>query len=749
MDVVKITSAITGNDPGAVYPVLWKQKSVKVEKGRIRTIRGEKEMMRGTVDSTQEGNKKMRSYLKILIATALIGVACFAGTKEVKADAVLEFTENNELSYMFDDEEYAGKSIAIKAELDETTITIATIAVPSSGIKEGKIESSTLMSKLGKVTEDTDYTVEAFIGDEAIGNAEYISVYCFNPTIDDNKKLKITSPSKIPYITFDDSYDLEVEAIAPYFISEVDGVSQNAVAYSDPVCSSDAEVTSGEVKAIITCDTTSSSPINASIEWENGEVYPYQFLEFKDTEKKKSHTIKMTYPTGDEWDGETAVIKAAGEGTFELEAKVNSINDIDSAVSAGKGTFSYNISEIIDHVVIYRNGEEITEDTVSVNATETYTAIAYLDEEEEEPASADYQIFDWGVSNKLATIKDGKLKTGGSKGNVTVSAICKKDKTKSGSIQVTIDMEEVEALLLAQDTISVGYVLNLQKSPAGAVEVIPEEASGSVKSITYDYADTTSKNYGTLNSAKTALTGKAAGKVRLSNATVTYTDGITKKFEGLFDEITVISNNFVNETGDSSDEIKFEIQEGGLYTGTNEAENLSEIKGYQVDVIYDGKVVYTTSSSKKSGEVTLNKEALNKILSSASSKLSGDSPDVTFKVSPYGTGEDGSTKVVNSAAAISLTKKAYKNGNTYSLDQTSSSSSSSSMKSSSGQGSGSGSDYDKVPKTGEGNTRLLIIMIAVISATIAGSILLSNLPVRSKSGTDESVDEKDVFHKKD
>lgn len=748
MDTVKITSAITGNDPGLVCPVLWKQKSVKVEKGRIRTIRGEKEMMRGTVDSTQEGNKKMRSYLKILIATALIGVACFAGTKEVKADAVLEFTENNELSYMFNDEEYAGKSIAIKAELDETTITIATIAVPSSGIKEGKIESSTLMSKLGKVTENTDYTVEAFIGDEAIGNAEYISVYYFNPTIDDNKKLTMVSPSKTPYITFDETYELEVVANAPYFISEVDGNPVNAASYSDSVCSSDAEVTSGEVKAIITCDTTSSSPINASIEWENGEVYPYQFLEFKDTEKKKSHTIKMTYPTDDEWDGETAVIKAAGEGTFELEAKVNSINDINSAVSAGKGTFSYNIAEIIDHVVIYRNGEEITEDTVSVNATETYTAIAYLDEEEEEPASADYQIFDWGVSNKLATIKDGKLKTGGSKGNVTVSAICKKDKTKSGSIQVTIDMEEVEALLLAQDTISVGYVLNLQKSPAGAVEVIPEEASGSVKSITYDYADTTSKNYGTLNSAKTALTGKAAGKVRLRNATVTYTDGTPKKFEGLFDVITVISNNFVNETGDSSDEIKFEIQEGGLYTGTNEAENLSEIKGYQVDVIYDGKVVYTTSSSKKSGEVTLNKEALNKILSSASSKLSGDSPDVTFKVSPYGTGEDGSTKAVNSAAAISLTKKAYKNGNTYSLDQTSSSSSSS-MKSSSGQGSGSGSDYDKVPKTGEGNTRLLIIMIAVISATIAGSILLSNLPVRSKSGADESLDDKDVFHKKD
>lgn len=705
-------------------------------------------MMRGTVDSTQEGNKKMRSYLKTLIATALIGVACFAGTKEVKADAVLVFTENNELSYMFDDEEYAGKSIAIKAELDETTITIATIAVPSSGIKEGKIKSSTLMSKLGKVTKDTDYTVEAFIGDEAIGNAEYISVYYFNPTIDDNNKLTMVSPSKTPYITFDESYDLEVVANAPYFISEVDGTPVNAASYSDSECSSDAEVTSGEVKAIITCDT-SSSPINALIEWENGEVYPYQFLEYKDTEKKKSHTIKMTYPTGDEWDGETAVIKAAGEGTFELEAKVNSINDINSAVSAGKGTFSYNIAEIIDHVVIYRNGEEITEDTVSVNATETYTAIAYLDEEEEEPASADYQIFDWGVSNKLATIKDGKLKTGGSKGNVTVSAICKKDKTKSGSIQVTIDMEEVEVLLLAQDTISVGYVLNLQKSPAGAVEVIPEEASGSVKSITYDYADTTSTNYGTLNSAKTALTGKAAGKVRLRNATVTYTDGTPKKFEGPFDEITVISNNFVNETGDSSDEIKFEIQEGGLYTGTNEAENLSEIKGYQVDVIYDGKVVYTTSSSKKSGEVTLNKEALNKILSSASSKLSGDSPDVTFKVSPYGTGEDGSTKAVNSAAAISLTKKAYKNGNTYSLDQTSSSSSSSSMKSSSGQGSGSGSDYDKVPKTGEGNTRLLIIMIAVISATIAGSILLSNLPVRSKSGADESVDDKDVFHKKD
>ena len=64
-------------------------------------------------------------------------------------------------------------------------------------------------------------------------------------------------------------------------------------------------------------------------------------------------------------------------------------------------------------------------------------------------------------------------------------------------------------------------------------------------------------------------------------------------------------------------------------------------------------------------------------------------------------------------------------------------------------GGNAGANLDKVPKTGEGNTRLLILMVAIISATVAGSILLSTLPAKKKSGVDEGVDDKDIFHKKD
>ena len=46
---------------------------------------------------------------------------------------------------------------------------------------------------------------------------------------------------------------------------------------------------------------------------------------------------------------------------------------------------------------------------------------------------------------------------------------------------------------------------------------------------------------------------------------------------------------------------------------------------------------------------------------------------------------------------------------------------------------GSKNGLDKVPKTGEGNARMLIIMIAMISATIAGAILLSYMPARANA----------------
>ncbi|MBR6451758.1 MAG: hypothetical protein IKS87_03560, partial [Lachnospiraceae bacterium] len=214
----------------------------------------------------------------------------------------------------------------------------------------------------------------------------------------------------------------------------------------------------------------------------------------------------------------------------------------------------------------------------------------------------------------------------------------------------------------------------------------------------------------------------------------------------------------------------------------------------------------TYSVSDTSKTLSLSSDELEKLVEESGSSLSGDSPKVRLRIKPGGTSQTSSSTVYNNNDNVATTtdeitvyrvsvaeknhiKGAYLYGlpgrevkitataesgykfvswdddssaaatrtvtistdtskNSYTA--TASTTGSSTPKNSSTGGSGNaGANLDKVPKTGEGNTRLLILMVAIISASVAASILLSTLPAKKKIGKEEGVDDKDIFHKKD
>lgn len=366
------------------------------------------------------------------------------------------------------------------------------------------------------------------------------------------------------------------------------------------------------------------------------------------------------------------------------------------------------------------------------------------------------------INSKTGVLKLSSSATAGDP--ITVTATAYEGTSKNYEVEV-VDCVTLDYLiyLTAQDDLikitksvkdSNEYKLDLSWGKG----VSGEPKNASVKEIEYEVEDTSILYM----SSKMVFIPKKTGITTIAPVTIKYKKtGYDEPGTPTIDVEVVddwmaksIESSSSSSTSGSSAVYRLKLTNDEVYTsGDSLTENIKDIAGYRIDVIYGGNVIggktFTHSSMDGSGYQDITRDELNEVLKDVSGNLSGDSPSVKFRISPYGkTLKEGTNGYVTKAARETDSRTVYKSGNTYYIDKDSSSSSSS-MKSSSGQGSGSGSDYDKVPKTGEGNTRLLIIMIAVISATIAGSILLSNLPVRSKSGADESVDDKDVLHKKD
>lgn len=825
MDTVKITSAITGNDPGLVCPVLWKQKSVKVEKGRIRTIRGEKEMMRGTVDSTQEGNKKMRSYLKILIATVLVGIACFAGAKEVKANIFYD-EDSAKLSW-------TDPSVGI------TKVTVGELEISvTSGTTEVELAIDQIKEALGGTLSagEKEITVTTLSGaDTKETKVVSINVYTHECSVNPTGSASIGSYSK-EYGLKGDIYSATCVPAAEYMF--VKWSDENTSLTNDnlkfgtaytatlskvpsfvritPTTLNGGEVTTATVildsatadTSLLSFDVDPDLFTNCSASYSPSSTDPSQIV-FSDVKGNGTFsldiyyglywhkTVEMTVTTpvtglvivgepsmqvGETENYEVVLTPEAAEGSFINWSGINTnvVSDykyddgsIDlTGLKVGstdlKATVNGESTTVKIYVVEDEDVEtvEIVSGPVEVVAgkTGTYKAKVTLSNGKASKYGVAWSVDDPTVATITSTDKlTGKL-TAKKEGSVTVRATAIGDPTMYYEIDVDIvDKIDVGTLIYkaadGSDTITftkpsgdAKYTLDLSWGKG----VTSDHPDASVKSISYKIV---SGDTGVGTFSGSVFTPKKAGTITVE-PTITYTDG--EKVPADQVDITVVDNDWTTKlsTGGSSNSssvssdyyIGFKLESDEVYSSYDPKYDLEELTGYRVEVLKDGKVLAgktVTPSSFSVGETyKISKDTLEDLLEDASGDLSGDSTTVTFRVSPYGTNLNRA-KAYATSAARSLERTVYKNGSTYYLTKDSSSSSSSSMKSSSGQGSGSGSDYDKVPKTGEGNTRLLIIMIAVISATIAGSILLSNLPVRSKSGADESVDDKDVFHKKD
>lgn len=396
-------------------------------------------------------------------------------------------------------------------------------------------------------------------------------------------------------------------------------------------------------------------------------------------------------------------------------------------------------------------------DEVTAGTNQVYKATVMLEGNVESKKGVTWSVENVSGAPGTTITSAGELKTKKTDldGRVMITAVSKEDNTSFDSIYVDL----VDVIYLTSDLefdcegddgiirISTGYKLNLgwKKGATGD----PENASVDVIKYTPDDVKV-AKEYLSINNNYVIVPKKKTkegSEISLA-PTVIYRDG--NEDEG-FSPISIavvddwassLSESDTSSSTKSDYHLTLKFLNDEVYTGYDTALNLTGIDGYRVDVMYKGKSVASEEYEMKNWKIgssynVLDKDDMNELLKEASGSLSGDSPEVEFWVSPIGTNQEGDDDTVNTDAAKKIKRKVYKDGSYYYVDDKKSSSSSGSTSRSSGTGANGGTGgngLDKVPKTGEGNTRLLIIMTAVIFATIAGSILLSYMPAKSAHG---------------
>ncbi|MCR5340623.1 MAG: hypothetical protein K6E60_04675 [Saccharofermentans sp.] len=711
----------------------------------------------------------MKTIQKILLGALLIGIGCLASTKVVKADPGVTLTytpgETPTLSYATSD---VLGSEGYQLELSVGGTQVGNLITLDDEHLSGTAWSgeSTIITNLGNPTSSGSVTVTATIKNvvptEPTGTAS-IPVYVFNPTVDNTERIEITSPTSLPQRSLSQTtqYELKVNAkSAPYYIVDVGTIATgvNATTYTKSDCTANNgsfTITSESETATIslTPNTTpiTSSPITVSITWTPNVWTGYKKLTLTDTTGEGvTHTLTMP-ELAPPYNTNTITFTGSGSGTLTAACGPN------ASSLANVGTQNFTFTEAINHVTVTSGDSSVVK-----GGSSTYKAEVYLSPDDTRKAGV--QDVTWSVLNEdgtattYASITSAGVLTANASGHtVKVRATSTVDTNKYGDKLVTLTQAEtVENITLPNNgevTRKGTMDLSLAK-----LTLTPTSAASSVKSITYSIAD---DNYGSFNG--TTFTAKTkTGSVSIT-ATIKYVD--TEKADtNITKTVTVLPKVVITDDYSSSSKtIKFTLPET-VYTENSDKYNLPNVTKYQVEVLNeDGDKVlnsktYTTSSP--TSEKTLSTSDLESLIRDASSNLSGDSPKVKIRISPGGDSQTTGNTVYNTKDIVAATTDAftvYKVGSYYSLSKDGSNSSSSSKGSStqasaSGAGSGNaGGKLDKVPKTGEGNARMLIIMIAMISATIAGAILLSYMPARANAnkGIAGAEDVKEFFDKGD
>ncbi|MCR4684086.1 MAG: hypothetical protein K5649_01320 [Lachnospiraceae bacterium] len=706
----------------------------------------------------------MKTIQKILFGALLIGIGCLASTKVVKADPTVTLTYDNSgtpptLSYTtsgIDGDEGYTLVLSVGGTAIGDPIALNS-ANPGDTAWSG---ASTIITNLGNPTSTGAVTVTATIKEgetvKATGTKD-IDVYVFNPTIPSELQITAPDPGTFPIRSLtDDTYNLTVEAISePNYIATVKigtgaETSVNKISNIWNGCkASDGTYvfTAGTQTAAINSITDNGAGNKkASITWTPmAGTNPYNYIYYTVTNVTRRAGITSATATVAGYPATDVPITYTGAGTATFSVYISktelTLPADPEAIAPYIASHAHFLTsspftfETIDHIKI----TPADKTQIVRNVAEHYDATVYLDAAEQVPAAN--QNVKWTatptattevIPNNTATTAGASLK---STANGSVSLVAtSEDGTKSVTKTITVsDRINVETLTVGHG-VTKGYKIDLGYNK-GLVTVTP--ANASVSKI--EWTVTSGSDYGSIDSdTKTILTGKKKGKVVLT-ANVYYTDGgapvpFTNR------EITVYDP--VLKTNDSSDTIKFTLP-SAAYTSNSASDNISSVTGYRVDVLNkDGDSVYHDSYTVDSLEgITLSSDKMNDLVRAASDNLTGDTHKVRFQISPYN-GSTYNDKYDSSDVRVAYRtdeKTAYKGSDgKYSLSNNNSSSSKGSSTQASASGAGSGNagsknGLDKVPKTGEGNTRMLIIMIAMISATIAGAILLSYMPARANT----------------
>lgn len=441
---------------------------------------------------------------------------------------------------------------------------------------------------------------------------------------------------------------------------------------------------------------------------------------------------------------EGVTLKATSTGTYTLIAKsASNLTVLDQKTITVEDPTEHVLSVTID---------PSCPNEIAIKSSGTYKATVTLTD----GSPSKYGV-NWSVDNTaLATITTkGVLTAKNTAGVVKVKATSVSDPAVFDEYTVTIVTKV--ALTDLNYKSAEGGTIKLTKKYDSSSDfsldlgwnkgVTGTPANASVSSITYAV---TSGDTSTVSISGSTISAKTAEKTVTVTPTIKYTDNSVDPnnypvdIQVIKDWTTKLTEGGSSNSSSTSSDyyIGFTLDNNEVYTGVEPSKNLKSITGYRVDVMYDGdsKEGRTFEKSMSVGSnYKVEKSDLNDLLKDASDKLSGDSPKVTFRISPYGTNQAGN-KVYVTEAAKTIERTVYKDNGRYYLDKNGSNSNSSSLNSSSSKASGSGAGsgnagagLDKVPKTGEGNARMLIIMIAMISATIAGAILLSYMPARANA----------------
>lgn len=420
-----------------------------------------------------------------------------------------------------------------------------------------------------------------------------------------------------------------------------------------------------------------------------------------------------------------------------------------------------------------------------------YTATAYLDTAMTVPAIGD-PVFTWTKSGAASTINPAtpskdpiNLTANATTGTVSLQAATAGVSSAVKSITI-LDNTGISIVFPNAGRITKGFSLDCSKEK---LSFIPDAVKSAVTKVELKESNSSIGTFdanGKFQALSVGTTGYTA-KIHLGGSIVNISSS---------GGLTVLPKAEIeNDYSKSSKKLEFKLPVA-VFTNNSDEYNIPDVNKYQIAVFdKDGNelidAVEFSGTPNKTLELSAS-ELKEKIVDKLNEKgkLSGDSKKITLRIRPGGKSQTQTSKTVynnndNVVATTELTvyrvsvaeknniKSSYEYGlagqevkitaapksgykfvsweddssagqtrtvtiqedtskNTYTA--TANVAGASTPKDSGSAASGNaGGKLDKVPKTGEGNARMLIIMIAMISATIAGAILLSYMPARANA----------------